>query len=307
MSDNNDQGNSGGRKPLTVVRKTSGTVKQSFSHGRSKQVVVETKKRRPVTAGGAPGSGQEAEAATPASVSMEAKLVALAQKLGITVDELKARQKVLEQRKSEENARAKELEATKASQDRLRTEQERKASEGRERDEAEARRKAEEEARKAAEAAPRETVVDRPVKVRPRAETASPAAAVPVEDDDAGRGKRGGKVVKDDRAGDRAREAAARSRDTGARRQGKLTIASALGDDADRQRSLASVRRARERERERKMGGGDNREKVSIEVTLPESITLQDLAGRMRARCCAATTSSMPTLQNSSRPNSATP
>jgi translation initiation factor IF-2 len=57
MSDTNDQGNSGGRKPLTVVRKTSGTVKQSFSHGRSKQVVVETKKRRPVSAGGQGGSG----------------------------------------------------------------------------------------------------------------------------------------------------------------------------------------------------------------------------------------------------------
>jgi len=284
MSDNNDQGNSGGRKPLTVVRKTSGTVKQSFSHGRSKQVVVETKKRRPVTAGGAPGSGQENEAATPASVSMEAKLVALAQKLGITVDELKARQKVLEQRKSEENARAKDMEAQKASQDRLRTEQERKASEGREREEAEARRKAEEEARKAAEASPRETVVDRPAKSRPRAEAASPAAAIPVEDDEGGRGKRGGKVVKDDRAGDRTREAAARSRDAGERRRGKLTIASALGDDADRQRSLTSVRRARERERERKMGIGDSREKVSIEVTLPESITLQDLAGRMNER-----------------------
>ncbi|MGA1343816.1 MAG: IF-2-associated domain-containing protein, partial [Hyphomonas sp.] len=201
MSDNNDQGNSGGRKPLTVVRKTSGTVKQSFSHGRSKQVVVETKKRRPVTAGGAPGAGPEAEAAIPASVSMEAKLVALAQKLGITVDELKARQKVLEQRKSEENARAKELEARHASQERLRTEQERKLTEGREREEAEARRKAEEEARKAAEAAPRETAVERPAKARPRVDAASPAVVVPSDDDEAGRGKRGGKAVKDDRAG----------------------------------------------------------------------------------------------------------
>jgi translation initiation factor IF-2 len=69
MSDNNDQGNSGGRKPLTVVRKTSGTVKQSFSHGRSKQVVVETKKRRPVTAGGPPVPGQPAEAAAAVSES----------------------------------------------------------------------------------------------------------------------------------------------------------------------------------------------------------------------------------------------
>ena len=46
MSDTKDTGgNTGGRKPLTVSRKTSGTVKQSFSHGRSKQVVVETKRR----------------------------------------------------------------------------------------------------------------------------------------------------------------------------------------------------------------------------------------------------------------------
>jgi translation initiation factor IF-2 len=288
MSDNNDQGNSGGRKPLTVVRKTSGTVKQSFSHGRSKQVVVETKKRRPVTAGGPPAPGQPAEASTSASDAMEAKIVALAAKLGITVAELKARQKVLEQRKSEESARAKDTEKEKASQDRLRTEQERKVQEVRDRDEAEAQRKAEEEARKAAEAAalaqPADHAVDRPAKARSRVEPASPGSGAPMEED-AGRTKRGGggKAVKDDR-GAGARDAAARSRDTGARRQGKLTIASALGDDADRQRSLASVRRARERERERKMGGGGDREKVSVEVKLPEAITLQDLAGRMNER-----------------------
>jgi translation initiation factor IF-2 len=290
MSDSNDQGNSGGRKPLTVVRKTSGTVKQSFSHGRSKQVVVETKKRLPVAAVGTPGTGKPGDAAAAAAESMEAKLVALAAKLGITVDELKARQKVLERRKSEESARAEDQKLEKASQDRLRTEQERKAQESREREEAEARRKAEEEARKVAEvtALTRTTEkTEQPVKGRARAGAAVPAAVIPVEDDDAGRAKRGGgKVVKDDRgAGDRAREAAARSRgDAGERRRGKLTIASALGDDADRQRSLASVRRARERERERKMGGAGDREKVSIEVTLPETITLQDLAGRMNER-----------------------
>ncbi|MEQ9506543.1 MAG: translation initiation factor IF-2 [Hyphomonas sp.] len=289
MSDNNDQGNSGGRKPLTVVRKTSGTVKQSFSHGRSKQVVVETKKRRPVTAGGPAAPGQASESSTSATDAMEAKIVALAAKLGITVAELKARQKVLEQRKSEESARAKDTEKEKASQDRLRTEQERKVQEVRERDEAEAQRKAEEEARKAAEAAalaqPADRAVDRPAaKARPRAEAGAPDLGAPV-DEDAGRAKRGGggKAVKDDR-GAGARDAAARSRDTGARRQGKLTIASALGDDADRQRSLASVRRARERERERKMGGAGDREKVAVEVTLPETITLQDLAGRMNER-----------------------
>ncbi|HRK68445.1 MAG TPA: IF-2-associated domain-containing protein, partial [Hyphomonas sp.] len=215
MSDNNDSGNSGGRKPLTVVRKTSGTVKQSFSHGRSKQVVVETKKRRPVTAGGQGGAADGASApAQPAAESMEAKLVALAAKLGITVEELKTRQKVLEQRKAEDAARAKDQEREKAAQDRLRTEQERKLQESKERDEAEARRKAEEEARKAAEALPKERTADRPAKARPRTEAAAPAVAVPAEDDDAGRNKRGSKAPKDDR-GDRAREAAARSRDAG--------------------------------------------------------------------------------------------
>ena len=286
MSDNNDSGNSGGRKPLTVVRKTSGTVKQSFSHGRSKQVVVETKKRKTVGPGGseAPSGGAAGAAAGGAAkteVSLEAKLKAIAAQRGITVAELIAQQKALAERKAQETARAAEQEKEKAAQDRLRTEQERKIQESRERDEAEARRKAEEEARKAAEVAAKERA-DRPAKSRPRAEVAAPAAA-PAEEEDSSRAKRGGKPSKDDR-GDRAREAAARSRDTGERRRGKLTIASALGDDADRQRSLASVRRARERERERKMGGAGDREKVSIEVTLPETITLQDLAGRMNER-----------------------
>ena len=58
-----------------------------------------------------------------------------------------------------------------------------------------------------------------------------------------------------------------------------------MGDDEDRQRSLASVRRARERERERRMASAtDKREKIATEVTLPETITLQDLAGRMNER-----------------------
>ena len=57
MTDENDSGRPsstpGGRAPLTLKPRTlggavsSGMVKQSFSHGRSKTVVVETKRRRP--------------------------------------------------------------------------------------------------------------------------------------------------------------------------------------------------------------------------------------------------------------------
>ena len=285
MSDTKDTGgNTGGRKPLTVSRKTSGTVKQSFSHGRSKQVVVETKKRRTVGPGGSdsPASGQSS--GSKSEVSLEAKLKAIAAQRGITVAELIAQQKALAERKAQQDARAKEIEKDKAAQDRLRSEQERKLQEQKEREEAEARRKAEEEARKAAEAAEKERA-ERPTKsARPKADfQPSPADIPATPDESSGRSKRG-KSSRDDRT-DRSRTDASRgARDAGARRRGKLTISSALGDDADRQRSLASVRRARERERERRTGGGNDREKVSIEVTLPETITLQDLAGRMNER-----------------------
>jgi len=77
----------------------------------------------------------------------------------------------------------------------------------------------------------------------------------------------------------------ARTRGEPKRRQGKLTIAAALEGDEDRQRSLASVKRARERERERRMQtGGGEKEKASREVTIPETLTLQELANRMKER-----------------------
>ena len=54
--------------------------------------------------------------------------------------------------------------------------------------------------------------------------------------------------------------------------------------DEDRQRSLASVKRAREREKQRRTGGGSDKNKVYREVTVPESITVADLAKRMSER-----------------------
>ena len=282
MSDTKDTGgNTGGRKPLTVARKSSGTVKQSFSHGRSKQVVVETKKRRSVGPSGS-SAAPAGDASKAASDSLEARMIATAKKLGITVNELKARQKALYERKQEEANRAKEEQTQKAAQDRLRSEQEKKFQEVKEREEAEARRKAEEEARKVEEAAAKERA-ERAPKARGKAEPAA-AAAPPVEDSPT-RAKRGKSGRDDrDRASRDSQNRSARGGGGGERRRGKLTISSALGDDADRQRSLASLRRARERERERRTGGNDQREKVSIEVTLPETITLQDLAGRMNER-----------------------
>ena len=53
MSDDVETETNKPRRPLTLRRTETGAVKQSFSHGRSKTVVVETKKRRVLGAKGA--------------------------------------------------------------------------------------------------------------------------------------------------------------------------------------------------------------------------------------------------------------
>ena len=66
MTDGSEQKENSGRKPLTLTRTASaGTVRQSFSHGRTKQVAVEVREKRSIgragaatPAAGAPDSGQ---------------------------------------------------------------------------------------------------------------------------------------------------------------------------------------------------------------------------------------------------------
>ncbi|MEQ1890658.1 MAG: translation initiation factor IF-2, partial [Alphaproteobacteria bacterium] len=68
------------------------------------------------------------------------------------------------------------------------------------------------------------------------------------------------------------------------RRAGRLTIQAALDDDlGERQRSLASIRRARERERYAAKSGG-REHKIIRDVVIPEAISVQDLANRMAVR-----------------------
>ncbi len=280
MSDSNDTGKTSGsgRKPLTVSRSGSGTVRQSFSHGRSKQVVVEKKKRRMV---GGPGGGSGAAKEKPA-ISEDA---ALARKLGITEAELAARKAALQAQKSQQEKRAADSQRTQEAQKRLQEEQQRKVQVEKEREEAEARRKAaaEEEAKLAAAAAAAASASTRSSKSersKPAADKAPPADPSALE-------AMGGRVKRDrekDNFSNR-NQGGSKPRGEPKRRRGKLTIASALGDDGDRQRSLASLKRARERERERRMSGdASEAEKVSREVQLPETITLQELAVRMKER-----------------------
>ena len=67
----------------------------------------------------------------------------------------------------------------------------------------------------------------------------------------------------------------------GKRRDSKLTLSRALSDsDVERQRSFASVKRAREKQI-KKTDDEDDNQKIVRDVNIPEFITIQELANRM--------------------------
>ncbi len=83
-----------------------------------------------------------------------------------------------------------------------------------------------------------------------------------------------------------AGKAVSRTRGEPKRREGRLTIQSVAGDGdtAERMRSLASVRRAREREKEKRKGGSTDAPRTAREVIVPDIITVQELSNRMAVR-----------------------
>ena len=68
------------------------------------------------------------------------------------------------------------------------------------------------------------------------------------------------------------------------RRSGKLTINQALSDQGGRQRSIASLRRRQEKVKRRQVSENIEREKIIRDVQVPDSITVQELANRMAER-----------------------
>ncbi len=249
----------------------SGQVKQSFSHGRTKNVVVETKRKRVVvpkasSATAAPAKGGQARSGDPSK-----------RPAGISDAELERRMKALaaakareaedeERRVAEERARAEERE-------RRRAEAEAKEREEKEREER-ARAKAEEEERRAREEA----------EAKARA-AAAPAAAAPAETSTAPRGgARPAPAARKPEREARDKQNRGKGRDDG-RRSGKLTLNQALsGGEGGRQRSLAAMKRKQERARQKAMGGPVEREKVMRTVQLPEAIVVSELANRMSER-----------------------
>lgn len=263
-----------GKKPLGLRGgPRSGSVKQSFSHGRTKNVVVETKRKRVVVpkpgAGGGAGGGNGSPATDPSK-----------RPAGISDAELERRMKALAAAKANEaeetKKRAAEEKAREEERERRRQEAEEKAREEQERAEA-AAKKAEEDERRRKE---KEAAKNKPA----AAAEPDPAAAQAAE---ARGAKTGQRKPERDRAPQPADDRSNRGKGArdDSRRSGKLTVNQALsGGEGGRQRSVAAMRRKQERMRQKAMGNAEPREKVVRDVRVPEAIVVQELANRMAER-----------------------
>ncbi|AOZ68176.1 translation initiation factor IF-2 [Rhodobacter xanthinilyticus] len=274
-----------GKKPLGLGGARPGQVKQSFSHGRTKSVVVETKRKKVVVpkpgaagqkAGGSPHLGDPSK--RPAGISdaeMERRLKALQAAKAREVEEAA-------QRVADEKAREEERE-------RRRAEAEAKEREEREREEA-MRLKQEEEERKKREAELREKKKEEVRKAAPKADAApvDPAAAEAAAARAATKGvsttgPRKTDRDRDDRASATPDRGNTRGKGDEGRRSGKLSLSEIEGEGG-RQRSLAAMKRKQEKARQKAMGFGQKAEKMVRDVQLPETIVVSELANRMAER-----------------------
>ncbi len=303
----------------------SGQVRQNFSHGRSKMVRVEVRKKRtysPDARGRMAKAGQEGEGGAGAPSRTEGAGRERAA-VGLTTAEKASRAKALQEaiRADEAQLAADEMaERQRAEQLQAEREAAEAAAEAEAEVEFEAPLVASQETAPAPSAGPpeperipEEAVEESPTESEPppveavervesdaapvvepevREESEQPAEPrsaketpqVPRVDqklaeeaDEQVRGKRAGSRP------DARKPAVAPRRGEPRRRAGKLTVSEALEDRAERVRSLAAVRRAREKER-MKQRLQTQTEKVFREVVIPETITVQELSNRMAER-----------------------
>ena len=297
MTDQNEK-TDGKKKKLSLSRpgklelnKTvdAGQVRQSFSHGRTKAVAVEVRRKRTFKQAddGAMTEIREQapvkEAAPVAEAPVEQALVKKAEAPArtLTDQERAARTRALE------GARQSETEVAESRAEREAMESRRKDEESRQREQEEQRRKEEEERRRTEEEERHrldDEAARRAAEQAARLETPDPAAGDTAKPKAKAKTELRAPVVEEEASRDGKtdpRKPAARRGDS-RRRGGKLTISQALNDE-ERQRSLASVRRQREREK-RAASGPKESKKVFREVIIPDTITVQELANRMTER-----------------------
>jgi translation initiation factor IF-2 len=323
MTDNNDDKtlHVTGKKTLTLKPSglTQGTVRQDMGRGRTKAVVVETRKRRPGGHDEKPqvvvpiqARPQPHVAQQPTRTHVEQRRPEPQRPTGnvlnqLSAGEIDARRRALAEaairdaeeakvRAAEEARRAKE--AAEAAARRAEEEALRQAEEAARAAEAPVTVEAKVEAPVVEERRPAPTaeIVRRPPAPapgvrRPDAATPAPGAARPGGVAPAGRGRRDGEDEDDRRGPPRGRVPAARIEtpkptrkvEDNRRAPSKVVVTDGDGDDnPGRGRSLASIRRRQEKFRRSQMQ--EVREKVLREVILPETISIQELSQRMSER-----------------------
>ncbi len=300
-------------KTLSLKRPVeAGIVRQSFSHGRTKAVVVEKVKRRTLgpgeahppreaTPAPAPAAPPPVQARAPQPERVRPEPQRSAPRSGgsgvvlrtLTEEEQEARARALSgaREREEEERRVAVIEAKAREEREGREREERLAAEERKREEdtrrahdAETKRRAEQEAKRRLEVGgppPAPVATAAPAARRtltaatPAAAPATARAATPAEEEEAKRIiRRPGmptKVVLPPRP----------TRTGPQKDRGRLTVASATGEQDERTRSVASFRRRTQR---LKGHVAEQKDKLSREVILPETITIQELASRMSER-----------------------
>jgi translation initiation factor IF-2 len=269
-------------KTLSLKKTETSTVKQSFSHGRTKAVVVEKKRTLGAPAPAAAKAEKKAPAEKPAPEIAAAKPSAAAKPAakGVVLrqlsDEEKARRAaaLADAKVSDSEARRNaEADAARRAIEEEKLKAERAAAE---------KRKIEEDARKLAEAEARKHAEAEAAR---RASPATPGVAptevarrrpVQQEEEESATKKIGGKIVP-------VKAPAPKKAGEGERRKGKLTVTRALEGDDERVRSVAAYRRHLQRvnksHQAQPAGPAGPRD-----ITIPETITVSDLANRMARR-----------------------
>ena len=295
MADNDSGDKKAGVAPKKTLslkpRIETGVVRQSFSHGRSKQVVVEKKTKRRLA--GDPAPVVEAaplpvakEAPKPVVAKAPAKAAPRSGVLlkTLTDDEQTARASALADAKvrEEEERKIAEAEAIRRNSkegreqaEREAAEARRKAEDDRHRADEEAKAKAEREAKKRFGEAEAKSAAARP---------GAPAARAPGVASDGSDEDEGPRQIRRGPGGvARPVMAPKPTHKPGpAKERGRLTLSTALNAGDVRERSIASFRRRTQRLKG--LASNEPKEKLIREVVIPEAITIQELANRMAER-----------------------
>ncbi len=289
-------------KTLSLKRPVeAGTVRQSFSHGRTKTVVVEKVKRRALGPGeahppretapppAAPVQApptQEQQRPEPAQRPTTARPGAGVVLRSLTEEEREARNRALSgarEREDEERrlalaeAQAREARESREREERAAAAERKREEEARRAHEAEAKRRSEQEAKRRLEPGAPPLPPAAPTARKPLGVFTGPIASArqqPIDEEETKR------VIR--RPGMAPKVVLPRPTRTGEQKsRGRLTVASATGEEDERTRSVAAFRR-----RQQRLKGhvAEQKEKLSREVILPETITIQELASRMSER-----------------------